>query len=58
MRGAKAKRLRRERPDRPHPGRKSGGSIGKEASALRAEQHRRAKVAAFIENMRKGGKSG
>jgi hypothetical protein len=48
MRGAKAKSLRRERPDHPHPGRKSGGSIGREASSLAAERRQRERMAAIL----------
>ena len=57
MRAAKAKRLRREHPDQPNPGRKSGGNKGLEPTYLAARQRQRERFLSIIENSRKNGKS-
>lgn len=53
MRAARAKSLRREHPDRPNPGRKSGGSAGLEATYLASERRRRERALQVIENLKK-----
>ena len=38
MRGSKAKRLRRERPDRPNPGRVMGGTKGLDQAVIQRQK--------------------
>ena len=50
MRGAKAKRLRRERPDRPNPGRVLGGA-GPQPRHITMTEHKQGRLGAFLQEL-------
>ena len=53
MRGSRAKLLRQDRPDQPHPGRKSGGKLGLEPSAVARRERDRERMKILMSNNHK-----